>query len=129
MRALAAVDSRGQARIVVFTSNGAVTVPAGAAPAETTPAPAFYAELDVSRNDRAQQLEAAVNTALANGGPDVRDMWAEVSTGLGGSSSALLFGCTSIRVGTRAAEAAAKAVLVREGLGDVRLSNRIVIEP
>lgn len=129
VRALAAVDSRGQARIVVFTSNGAVTVPAGAAPAETSPAPAAYAELDVSRNDRAQQLEAAVNTALANGGPDVRDMWAEVSTGLGGSSSALLFGCTSIRVGTRAAEAAAKAVLVREGLGDVRLSNRIVIEP
>jgi hypothetical protein len=113
---------------VVFTSNGAVTVPAGGAPAETSPAPALYAELDVSRNERAQQLEAAVNTALANGGPDVRDMWAEVSTGFGGST-ATLFGCTSIRMGTREAEAAAKAVLVREGLGEVRLSNRLVIEP
>ena len=57
VRALAAVDSRGQARIVVFTSNGAVAVPAGAAPADASPAPMLAAELDTLRDDGTRQRE------------------------------------------------------------------------
>ena len=56
----------------------------------------------------------------------MRDFWVEGTRGL---NSVNLYGCTSIRVGTREAEAAARAALARAGLSDVRLSNRIVIEP
>lgn len=124
-RALAAVDSRGQARLVVFTSNGTPPVPGGAAAAETSPALPLVAELDSIRSDLDRQREAAINADLAAGPPELRGLWVELSTGVLGSAN--LLGCVPSRLDARQAETALKGVMTRRGLGHIRVVERLVI--
>lgn len=126
VRALAAVDHNGQARIVVFTSNGAAALPAGAAPAEPSPAPPLVAELDSITEDLERQREAAINTELAAGPPEIRDLWVELAAGPLGSAN--LLGCVRTRLDARYAETAVNGVMTRKGLGHIRVANRLVIE-
>jgi len=125
-RALAATDIQGQARIVAFTTDAPLAMPAGA-PAERSEAPPLMADLDTVGDDLAWQREVEVNRLLAGrtlqGGP----YWVELS-GRATRSSALVLGCAPTRLARETAESAARGALIDQGLAGYRLDNRIVIE-
>lgn len=123
-RALAATDGQGQARIVAFTTDAPLAMPAGA-PADRSEAPPLLADLDTVGDDLAWQREVAVNRGLAAralpGGP----FWVEVS-GRSGRTVRVL-GCARTRLDGETAESAARGLLINEGLAGYRIENRIVI--
>lgn len=124
VRALAAVDHNAQARIVVFTTNAAPEATPGAAEADPSPAPPLVAEMDLIGSDLTRQREAAANVELAaqNIG---RGVWVEL-TGRPFTSATLL-GCVPTRLERESAESVARGVLIRQGLGGIRVANNIVV--
>lgn len=125
-RALAATDGQGQARIVAFTTDAPLAMPAGAS-AERSEAPPLMADLDTVGDDLAWQREVEVNRLLAGrtlqGGP----YWVEVS-GRAARSTAVVLGCAPTRLARETAESAARGALINNGLASYRLDNRIVVE-
>lgn len=123
-RALAATDGQGQARIVAFTTDAPLAMPAGPA-ADRSDASALFADLDTVGDDLARQREAAVNRALEArelpGGP----FWLELSGRPG--RTARLLGCARTRLAGETVESAARGLLINEGLAGYRIENRVVI--
>lgn len=123
-RALTAVDSNGQQRIVVFTSNAALPERKGPA-ADPSAAPPLTPELDAFGGDMAgnREREAKLNAALAAAG--LENMWMELSPY---SKSAALFGCVRTLVGKTPVETTASDVL-RQVFPDLRFESRLAVEP
>ena len=123
-RLLAAQDRNQQARLVAFTTNAPPAAAAGP-PADRSPAPAFTAELDTPGDDLARQREAAINDALAGRSLEAAPLWVELATR--GGRTARLLGCAPTRLDREAAEAAARGILINQGLADYRLDSRVVL--
>lgn len=124
VRAFAARDSNGQMRIVGMTSDERADPPTG--PAVTAdPGPPLVPELDTLGDDLRRQREARLNTALARSPRSTgTPLWME----LAGSRSARLLGCVISPLDRDQAASAARGLLVKEGLADYALDNRVIVE-
>jgi len=128
VRAHATRDSRGQLRLVTLTSDAAPEARPGGAAAAAGDPPPLFPELDGLGEDLARQREHAINAALAR---DARvsawPLWVELDA-RGPARTARLLGCVPHRVDRDLAAMVARGLLGPQGLADLRLDNRVVVE-
>lgn len=124
--AMAAVDSRGQMRIVALTSDAAPESRPGR-PASTGEPPPLAPDLDALGQDRQRQREESINAALAR---DARfrglPLWIELDP-VGPLHDARLLGCVPGRADRDVVALAARSLLSAEGLASYRLDNRVIV--